>query len=245
MNDLIGKIALVTGGTSGIGEAIVKRYAKAGATVIIGGRNENKGLLLSQEIIADGGKAEFLKLDITDDASINKAYGLVKEKYHKLNVLVNNAGIYPLTPSMEDMTRIFANKVFDTNLSGTIMTTKAFIALIRVNRGNILNTASVAGLEAYTAGGAYAYSASKAGVIKFTQLLAKKYGSEIRANCICPGVIKTPIFKCFDESRYVKNIPMRRTGTPDDVAKVANFLVSDDAGYVNGCVVAVDGGQSL
>lgn len=75
--------------------------------------------------------------------------------------------------------------------------------------------------------------------------MAKKYGNELRVNCICPGVIRTPIFKKFDETRYIASIPMRRVGEPDDVAKVANFLVSDDAGYVNGCIVTVDGGQSL
>ena len=125
------------------------------------------------------------------------------------------------------------------------MVTKAFLDMVRESNGNILNTASVAGVDGYVSGEQYAYNMSKSGIIKFSKLLAKRYGSEIRVNCICPGVIKTPIYMHLDEKKYSSIIPMGRIGTPEEVASVANFLVSDDASYVNGAVVTVDGGQCL
>lgn len=245
MNDLNDKIALITGATSGIGEACAKRFALAGATVIVAGRNEDNGQKIVEDILLAGGNAIFTRLDVTDDNSIDAVYQLVMNQFGKLDILVNNAGVYPMTPPIEEMTREFNNSVLNTNTSGTIMVTKKFLDLLIKNHGNILNNSSVAGLLDYNAGAAYAYSASKAGVIKFSQLLAKKYGDEIRVNCICPGVIRTPIFKKFDEERYAAGIPMGRVGEPDDVAKVANFLVSEDAGYLNGCVINVDGGQAI
>lgn len=245
MNSLKDKVALITGATSGIGEACAKRFAKAGAKVIVTGRNEQRGQSVVEQIKTEQGEALFVSLDVMSDESIERAYNMLEQNYGKLDILVNNAGVYPITPMFEDVTREFNSEVFDANISGTIMVTKRFFELLKVNRGNVLNNASVAGLSNYNWGGAFAYAASKAGIIKFTQLFAKKYGSEVRANCICPGVIRTPIFKHFDESRYVEMIPMGRVGEPEDVASVANFLVSDDAAYLNGCVVTVDGGQSI
>lgn len=245
MNDLTNKVALITGATSGIGEACAMIFACAGATVLVAGRNKEKGRAIVEDIVSKNGKADFIELDIASDKSIDDSYEYVNEKYGKLDILVNNAGIFPVTPTFEDMTREFGNQVFDINISGTIMVTKRFFEMLRKNRGNILNNASIAGLQSTCSGAAYAYAASKAGIIKFTQLLAKKYGSEVRVNCICPGVIRTPIFETFDEVRYASSIPMGRVGEPVDVAKVACFLVSDDAGYMNGCILTVDGGQSL
>ena len=248
MNNLVNKTALITGATSGIGEACAKRFAKAGANVIVAGRNEQKGTEIVNDIRGNNGKASFLHLDITNDESIIMARNTIEKKYRHLDILFNNAGIYPVTPTLKEMTREFANALFDTNISGTVMVTKQFIDMLRFSKGNILNNASVAGLTSFTpppGGEAYAYSVSKAGIIKFTQLLARKYGSEVRSNCICPGIIKTPIFKFFDEKKYSSSIPMGRVGIPEDVAAVANFLVSDDAGYINGCTITIDGGQSL
>lgn len=246
MNELKNKIALITGATSGIGAACAKRFAKAGADVIVTGRNIDKGHAVVNEIRQAGDKAEFVRLDIACDESIELCYEVVQAKYGYIDILFNNAGSYPVTPSLDNTTREFCNELFDVNLSGMIMMTKKFMDVLRKYRGNILNNASVAGLlSSNSGGGAYAYSASKAGIIKFTQLLSKKYGSEVRVNCICPGVIRTPIFKNFDEKKYATLIPMGRVGEPEEVAAVANFLVSDDAGYVNGCIITVDGGQSV
>lgn len=244
MNALTGKVALITGATSGIGEACALRFAEAGAYVLVAGRNEERGQVVVSTIITNGGRAEFVQLDVESDFSIEKCYNYIKKKIDKIDILFNNAGVFPVTPPIESIDRESTNRILNTNTAGIIMMVHFFINIIKDN-GTILNNASVAGLQNYNSGQCYAYSASKAAVVKFTQLLAKKYGNRIRVNAISPGVIKTPIFKKFDEERYRSMIPMGRTGTADDVAKVANFLVSDDASYVNGAIVPVDGGQSL
>jgi len=108
-----------------------------------------------------------------------------------------------------------------------------------------LNNASIGGLQSYSIGRGYIYSASKAAVIKFSQMLAKNEAPAIRTNVICPGVVRTPVYQRFDEERYKGNIPLGRVGEPEDIASIANFLVSDDAAFMNGAVVVVDGGQSV
>ena len=125
------------------------------------------------------------------------------------------------------------------------MTRYAKPALLK-SRGVILNNGSIAGLQHYAAGRSYAYSASKAAVIQFSHQMAKNYGEEgIRVNCICPGIIETPILHGRDPKIYEERIPLGRVGKPEDVAKVALFLVSDDAAYLTGTVIPVDGGASL
>lgn len=244
MNDLTNKIALVTGSTSGMGEASAIRFARAGATVIVAGRNIQRGESVVQQIHQVGGQSYFCELDVQDDQSINSCAQYIKERFGRLDILFNNAGVFPVMPPLETLERNDVASVMDTNVTGMLMVIKAMIPLM--GKGSvILNNASVAGLQSYTSGQSYAYGASKSAVIKVTQMLAKKYGSRIRVNAICPGVIQTPIFKNFDEERFIGMIPMGRVGQPDEVATVANFLVSDDASFVNGAIVTIDGGQSL
>lgn len=245
MNDLSGKVALITGATSGIGEACAKRFAKAGAVVIVSGRNTEYGKKVVADISADGRTAVFCNLDIRNDESISKAAKFVKDSYGRLDILFNNAGIYPVSPVLEGITRGMGSSILDTNVSGTIMMIQACLPMLKESRGIILNNASVAGMEGYTAGQSYIYSGSKAAIIKITQLIAKKYGDVIRANVICPGVVRTPIYHQFDEERYKNSIPAGRVGEAEDIASVANFLVSADASFINGAVLPVDGGQHL
>ena len=244
MNSLTNKVALVTGATSGIGAATAIRFAEAGATVICTGRNQERGEGVVSSIKDKGGKAEFYEMDIESDSSIEAVAETIKDKYGKLDIVFNNAGIFPVLPPLETLTREDIEKTTSTNISGFMMVTKYFFPLLGEG-ASILNNASVAGLQSYTSGQSYAYNASKAAVIKVTQLLAKKYGNRVRVNAICPGVINTPIFKKFDEERFASMIPMGRTGRPEEVASVANFLVSDDASYINGAILIIDGGQSL
>lgn len=244
MNALNNKIAFVTGATSGIGEACARRFAKAGAMVIVAGRSQERGESIVREINFGGGKSSYCQLDIKDDNSIKEALEMVREKYGNIDILVNNAGVFPVTPGLGELDRSASLSIVDTNVNGTLMVTQAFMPILKKG-GCVLNNASVAGLHSYNAGQSYLYSASKSAIIKITRLLAKKYGADYRFNVMCPGVIRTPIFKHFDEQRYSKEIPMGRVGEPEDVAAVANFLVSDDASYVNGAVVTIDGGQSL
>lgn len=137
------------------------------------------------------------------------------------------------------------DEIMNVNATGMFRVTKYLMPYLERSHGVILNNASVAGMQSYASGKVYAYGASKAAVIQFTRMIAKMYGDKIRVNCICPGVIDTPIFINRDFSRYHDIIPMHRVGTAEEVAKVANFLVSDDASYVNGAVLPIDGGQSI
>ena len=244
MNDLSHKIALVTGATSGMGEASAIRFAKAGAIVIVAGRNNQRGGCVVERICNEGGTAVFCELDVNDDGSIEKCAKFIKERFGRLDILFNNAGVFPVMPPIETLDRCDVASVMDSNVTGMLMVTKALMPLMGIG-SVILNNSSVAGLQSYTSGQTYAYGASKAAVIKVTQMLAKKYGARVRVNAICPGVIQTPIFKNFDEQRFIGMIPMGRVGQPEEVATVANFLVSDDASFVNGAVVTIDGGQSL
>lgn len=244
MNELQNKIALITGATSGMGEASAYRFAQAGAVVIVAGRNRERGGAVVDRILAEGGNACFCELNIQDDISITNCHKFIQKQFGRLDILFNNAGVFPVMPPLETLTRDDVATVMDTNVTSMLMVTKEMMTLMPQG-AVILNNASVAGLQSYTSGQSYAYGASKSAVIKATQMLAKKYGSRVRVNCICPGVIKTPIFKSFDEERFVGMIPTGRVGQPEEVASVANFLVSDDASFINGAVVTIDGGQSL
>lgn len=245
MNSLKNKIALITGATSGIGAASARRFAEAGAFVIVAGRNESRGNEIVESIKAKGGQGIFIELDIENDSSINGVVGYLSDSFGKLDILFNNAGIIPVPPQLEEITRDDIYKLFNTNVQGLCMMTISCLPLLKKCHGVILNNASIGGLQSYSVGRGYIYSASKAAVIKFTQMLAKNEAPEIRANIICPGVIRTPVYKKFDEDRYKNSIPLGRVGEADDIASVANFLVSDDSAFINGAVVVVDGGQSL
>lgn len=245
MNRIDGKVAVITGATSGMGEASAKRFADAGAHVIIAGRNEERGKRVESEIRTSGGKGEYIHLDVADENEIKLFVKEVIDKYKKIDILFNNAGIFPATPPLEQMETAVWNQIMHVNATGMFLVTKYIMPYLEKTNGVILNNASVAGMQSFASGKTYAYSASKAAVIQFTRMIAKNYGERVRANCICPGVIDTPIFINRDFSRYYDSIPMHRVGTPEDVAKVANFLVSDDAGYINGAVITVDGGMSI
>ncbi len=245
MNRLDGKVAVITGGTSGMGEASAKRFAEAGASVVIAGRNEQRGKAVEAEIRENGGDAAYIHLDVSKENEVEGVIRNVIEKYRKIDILFNNAGIFPVTSSLEQMETTVWDEIMDINSTGTFLMTKYAMPYLEESRGVILNNASIAGMHSYSSGKAYAYSASKAAVIQFTRMIAKVYGEKVRANCICPGVIDTPIFINRDLTRYHDDIPMHRAGTAEEVAKAANFLVSDDAGYINGAVLTIDGGMSI
>jgi NAD(P)-dependent dehydrogenase (short-subunit alcohol dehydrogenase family) len=245
MNRLDGKIAIVTGATSGIGEACARLFAQAGGKVVVVGRDEQRGQAIAEDIRSQGHEACFYQMDVTNDTSVSKLVESTIERYEKLDILFNNAGIFPPTPSLEEMTTELWDEIFDINSTGVFRLTKCAMPYLIKNRGVILNNASVAGMQSFASGKVFAYSASKAAVIQFTRMLAKVYGENVRVNCICPGVIDTPIYVNRDFSRYYDIVPMRRVGTAEEVAKAALFLVSDDASYCNGVILTVDGGQSL
>ena len=246
MDRLKGKIALITGGTSGIGEAFVKKFAGEGAEVIIVGRNKNNGYRIVDEIKRNNGKAIFYYCDVTSERSVYKLCEYFLQNYSRLDILVNNAGIL-LTDPLETIKEEEWLQVFDTNVHSMMRVTKAFIDLIVSSQGNILNNTSIDGLQSLVRGRAnYAYCASKAAAIKFTQQLALNYTPKgIRVNCLCPGVTETPFFTNRDFSRFYDAIPMGRVAQPEEIANAALFLVSDEASYISGAILTVDGGASL
>lgn len=246
MGKLDGKIALITGGTSGMGEAFCKLFAEEGAITIIVGRNTDRGNEIKREIIEKGGKADFYQCDVTDLCAVTRLKEYVENEYGKLDILVNNAGIL-ITASLEEIEEENWLKVFDANTHSIMRVTQAMIGLVEDAKGTILNNTSIDGLQSLVRGRAnYAYCASKAASIKFTLQLALNYTPKgIRVNCLCPGVTETPFFTNRDFSRFNDAIPMGRVGKPEEIAKAALFLVSDDASYISGAVLAVDGAASL
>lgn len=244
MGKLEGKIAIITGGTSGIGEASAKIFSDEGATVIIVGRNQQKGIEALKRI-GKTDKVFFLQCDVTDEISVKQLKKNVLSQFGKIDILFNNAGIL-ITSSLSDISEDDWNKTFDLNVKAIMLMTKEFIDEIVNAKGNILNCASIDGLDCNIRGTKnYMYSSSKAASIHFTKYCALNYSDKIRVNCICPGVTDTPLWTNRDFSRFNSAIPMGRVGQTEEIAKVALFLVSDDASYVTGAVVPVDGGAAL
>ena len=233
------RIVLVTGATSGIGAATAKEFAHKGASVILVGRSENKGKALEEQICADGGNAKFIRCDVSVETEVVALAKQVAELYGKLDVLFNNAGVMLPSMEIERMPVDEWRSTFDINITGMFLVT-------RYLKGCIINNGSIAGLQHYAAGRSYAYSASKAAVIQFSHQMAKNYGEEgVRVNCICPGIIDTPILGDRDRKVYAERIPLGYVAQPEAVAKVVAFLASEDAAYLTGVVLPVDGGASL
>lgn len=245
MEKLKGKAALITGGTSGIGACMAKVFAEEGAQVVIAGRNRGRGAQIAGEIKESGLSADFYSCDTMNEEEIIRLAEQIEKDYGNLDVLVNNAGVF-LTAPLEEMSESDFQKTFDVNVKGYFLMTKHFLPLLKRRGGVILNNASVAGMPSFIDGkGAYMYASSKAAVIQFTKLCAKNYAPDIRVNCMCPGVVDTPIFTNRDFSRFQGKIPLGRVAQPEEVAKAALFLVSDDSAYVTGAVLPIDGGMSL
>lgn len=246
MGRLEGKIALVTGATSGIGRASAVLFAKEGARVICVGRNEERGRETLQMITNEvgDGRARFFSCDVSKTEDILGLYAFVDENYDGLDILFNNAGVF-VTRSLEEITDDEWDKVYQINVRGVMNMTKTFIGMLEARRGVLLNTASIGGLQSHIAGrSTYPYATSKAALIQFTKLCALNYSNKIRVNCLCPGITDTPIYTNRDFSRFA-GIPMGRVAQPEEVARAALFLVSDDASYITGAVLPVDGGASL
>ena len=240
---LLNKVVLITGATSGIGKACAFCMAEQGATVVLTGRNIEEGKRIESEINeGESGTAKFYYMDISDKNSIMKAKSDIIGSFDKVDILINNAGIYQEYKEFEYLDIDIWEEVNNVNNNGTFFVTKNFFDSILSQHGVIINIASVAGMHMAGSGQRYAYAASKAAIIQFTRCLAKAYADRIRINCVCPGVIETPIYSSTDKERLVNRIPARRLGTPEEVAKVILFLSSDAASYVNGAILTVDGG---
>ena len=244
MNDLTDMVVLVTGGTSGIGKASAIRFAKAGARVILAGRNDERGNAVANEITLFGGIAEYVKLDLEDESSIEKLVSYISDRYGRLDALFNNAGEYNITP-FRDIKRKKIGEFLDVHLAGTINLTQKCIDMLLESQGVILNNASICGLQDYNKDPNMVYAMEKAAIIKFTKILAKKYSIKLRCNALCPGTTKTAIMseEFYDSRGHI--LPRGKVSSPEEVAAVANFLISRDASCITGAVIVVDGGESL
>jgi 3-oxoacyl-[acyl-carrier protein] reductase len=241
------KIALVTGASQGIGRAVAMRLAKDGLTVALAARNEDKLKAVAGEIAAAGGSAEVFVLDIASEESIKAAAKSVLARFGKVDILVNNAGITRDNLLLR-MKRADWDDVLHTNLTGTFLLTQAIMgAMVRARAGRIINISSVVGRMGQA--GQANYAASKAGLIGFTKSLAREVASRnITANVVAPGFIASPMTAGLDAKQnesILSHIPLGRIGSDADVAHAVSFLASDQAGYITGHVLDVNGGMFM
>ena len=246
--DLTGRVAVVTGGSRGIGKAIAIRLAARGAAVIVNYRADAAGAAeVAEGIAAAGGRAQVLKADVSVPEQAEEMVKQALAWQGRIDILVNNAGI-TRDNLLVRMSEDEWDMVLDTNLKGVFNCTKAVAKLMmRERRGKIVNMASVMGIVGNA--GQANYSASKGGVIALTKTTAKELGSRgINVNAVAPGFIQTVMTEEMPEEAKAdisKQIPLRRLGTPEDVAEVVLFLCSESASYITGQVIAVDGGMVM
>ena len=238
------KTAIVTGASGGIGAEIARELGKMGYTVALTyNKNREKAQTLCEEI----GNAQAFRCDISSFASVEKLYTDVMNTFGRIDLVVNNAGA-AYTGLLQYMTGAEIDSLIATDLTGVIYSTRfAAAEMVKKHSGNIINISSVWGVAGASCEAVY--SAAKGGVIAFTKAMAKELApSGIRVNCISPGVIKTPMLDCYTEEdlqALAEETPLERIGTPQDVAKAVAFLVSDNASFITGQNIVVDGGFIL
>ena len=240
------KVALISGGAKGMGAVEAKLFAKEGAKVVIGDVLETEGKQIEAEINETGGECLFVPLDVTDENQWNEAVAATVRRFGKLDILINNAGIFRTSP-VEETSSTEWDQVMDINAKGVFLGAKAAIPAMReAGGGSIINLSSVAGLV----GAAYssAYSASKGAVRLFTKSTAIQYATDgVRCNSIHPGVIQTDMTKeAIADSQFkaqrLDPTPLARLGQPEDVAYGALYLAFDESSFVTGAELVIDGG---
>jgi len=246
MFELTGRVALVTGASRGIGRAIAERLAGQGATVVLTARGEN-ARPVAEAIVAKGGKAEAIGVDVTDSAALERLPGQVIDKHGRLDILVSNAGITRDQLLMR-MKREDWDLVLSTNLTATFTLVQAAMRpMLKQRSGRIITISSVVG-QMGNAGQAN-YAASKAGLIGFSKAIAREVASRgITVNVVTPGLVDTDMTRAITdkaEANWADQIPLGRLGSVDDVAAAVCFLASDEAAYITGHVLAVNGGMYM
>jgi len=246
---LAGKVAIVTGGASGIGEATAKVFAREGARVLVADVQEDLGKKVEAAIRASGGKATYVHLNVTREADWRAAVATAVSSYGKLNVLVNNAGIL-FRSKIEETSEEDWDRIMAVNVKGVFLGTKHAIPVMRqAGGGSIINISSTAGLVG-APGFTAAYTATKGAVRLFTKSTAVQHAKEgIRCNSVHPGPIATDMIKDVLENKAqleqrMRRLPMGRVGTPEDVAYGVLFLASDESSFMTGSELVIDGGTT-
>ncbi|HOP94654.1 MAG TPA: 3-oxoacyl-[acyl-carrier-protein] reductase [Dictyoglomaceae bacterium] len=245
---LDGKVALVTGGSRGIGRATALALSREGAKILINYKgNEEAALETLKELKEFGGEGEIYKADVSIEEEVEGLFSFLLEKWGKLDILVNNAGITRdnllLRMKVEEW-----DKVINTNLKGTFLCTKAAVKImLKQKSGRIINISSIVGLKGNI--GQANYASAKAGIIGFTKSVAREVASRgITVNAIAPGFISTEMTLVLSEEmrkKILEEIPLGRFGTCEDVAAAVKFLASDEANYITGVVLNIDGGLGI
>ena len=246
------KVALITGSSKGIGEGIARVFSAEGASVVIVCRNEQEGLKIARELGSEQGRALYVQTDVTSSPSIQNLIRATLDTFGKLDILVNNAG-YHLSKSVTETSEEEWEFIINTNLRSTFLCSKYAIPHLKKTKGNIINISSMVGLVGQPNAGAY--SATKGGQIAMSKGMAIDYAPDgIRVNVICPGWIQTPLVEDWfsqqsdpAESRkyiYMQH-PLGRIGTSEECGKAALYLASEDAAFVTGITLNIDGGVTL
>ncbi len=241
---LCNKICVITGGAQGIGRTAAETFAREGATVMVWDLNEEKGRQLLRECEAKGLKVDFIAVNVAEFAAVEDAARRTVEKYGRIDVLVNNAGI-TRDATLLKMTPEQWQAVINVNLTGVFYCARAVAPyMVEQGSGRIINTSSVVGLHGNF--GQTNYVAAKAGVIGMTKVWARELGRKgITVNAVAPGFVETEMIETVPEKvigMVVEKTPVRRLGKPEDIANAYLFLASDESGFVNGAVISVDGG---
>lgn len=244
MKRLQNKVAIITGGAQGIGKATALKFAEEGASIVLWDVNEEKGNALAKDLSDKGTKAHFTKVDVTKIDSTEKAAKEAVEIFSTIDILINNAGI-TRDASLVKMTAEQWQQVIDVNLTGVFNCTKAVIPfMVEKKYGKIVNTSSVVGL--YGNFGQTNYVATKAGIIGMTKVWARELGRKgINVNAVAPGFIATEMVKTIPENilkSLEEKTPLGRLGLPEDIANAYLFLSSEEANFINGITLSVDGG---
>lgn len=247
MKKLENKIAVITGGADGLGRAAAIKFAVEGAKVVIWDMNTEKGQQTVADILADGGEAYFNKVNTASFVEVSAATLALSKQFGRIDILINNAGI-TRDASIKKMTPEQWQEVIDVNLTGVFNCAKCISAVMLENGyGRIVNTSSVVAL--YGNFGQTNYVATKAGVIGMTKTLARELGRKgITVNAVAPGFIATEMVKKMPENvlkSMEEKVPLGRLGKPEEIADAYLFLSSDEASYINGAVISVDGGITI
>ena len=250
MGKLTGKTAVVTGASKGIGAGIAKAFAQEGANVVVNyATAKDDAEKVTAEIAKAGGKAIAVQADVSKQADVDRLFEATKKAFGAVDILVNNAGVYEFAP-IEQITEASYRRMFDLNVLGTVLSTQAAVKSMNGNGGSIINVSSVVSLTPPPTGSLY--SATKGAIDVITRSLAQELGPrKIRMNSLAPGMVETEgtrssgITEGEFKTYAVSRTPLGRVGEPEDIAKVAVFLASDDSGWITGEVLPVGGGARL